>query len=60
MRAQKQVADVNERVQRIVAGDLHERLPSGLHGEPFSKLATIVNGMLDEMETMIHAQEGGW
>jgi signal transduction histidine kinase len=58
MRAQKRVADVNERVQRIVAGDLHERLPYGLNGEPFSKLAMIVNGMLDEMETMIHALEG--
>ncbi len=26
--------------------------------EPFSKLAVIVNGMLDEMETMIHALAG--
>src|SRR5262249_32020726 len=58
MRAQRQVADVNSRVQRIVAGDLHERLPYGLNGEPFSRLAIIVNGMLDEMETMIHALAG--
>ena len=27
-------------------------------GEAFSKLAAIVNGMLDEMETMIHALAG--
>ena len=26
--------------------------------EPFSKLTVIVNGMLDEMETMIHALAG--
>jgi signal transduction histidine kinase len=58
MRAQKRVEEVNRRVQRIVAGDLRERLPHGNVDEPFSKLATIVNGMLDEMETMIHALAG--
>jgi signal transduction histidine kinase len=58
MRAQKRIADVNERVQRIVAGDLRERLPHHSGEEPFSKLVIIVNGMLDEMETMIRALEG--
>ncbi len=58
MRAQKQVEEVNQRVQRIVAGDLRERLPHRDVDEPFSKLAVIVNGMLDEMETMIHALAG--
>jgi len=58
MRAEKRVAHVNERVQRIIAGDLHERLPYGSGNDPFSKLAVIVNGMLDEMETMIRALEG--
>ena len=55
MRAQKRVEEVNKRVQRIIAGDLRERLPYHHVDEPFSKLAVIVNGMLDEMETMIHA-----
>ena len=58
MRAQKRVEDVNERVQRIIAGDLRERLPHRYVDEPFSKLAIIVNGMLDEMETLIHALAG--
>jgi signal transduction histidine kinase len=58
MRAQKRVEEVNQRVQRIIAGDLRERLPQRDTDEPFSKLAVIVNGMLDEMETMIHALAG--
>jgi signal transduction histidine kinase len=58
MRVQKQVEEVNQRVQRIIAGDLRERLPRRGVDEPFSKLAAIVNGMLDEMETMINALAG--
>jgi signal transduction histidine kinase len=58
MRAQKRVEEVNQRVQRIIAGDLRERLPHRDVDEPFSRLAVIVNGMLDEMETMIHALAG--
>jgi signal transduction histidine kinase len=52
------VEEVNQRVQRIIAGDLRERLPHRNIDEPFSKLAVIVNGMLDEMEAMIHALAG--
>jgi signal transduction histidine kinase len=58
VRAQRRVEEVNQRVQRIVAGDLRERLPYRSIDEPFSKLAIIVNGMLDKMETMIHALAG--
>jgi signal transduction histidine kinase len=58
MRAQKRVEEVNQRVRRIIAGNLRERLPHRNIDEPFSKLAGIVNGMLDEMETMIHALAG--
>jgi signal transduction histidine kinase len=58
MRAQKRVEEVNQRVQRIIAGDLRERLPHRNVDEPFSRLAVIVNGMLDEMEAMIHALAG--
>jgi hypothetical protein len=42
MRAQKRVEEVNQRVQRIIAGDLRERLPHRDVDEPFSKLAAIV------------------
>lgn len=58
VRAQKRVEEVNQRVRRIIAGDLHERLPHRNVDEPFSKLAVIVNGMLDEMEAMISALAG--
>ncbi|RXG86206.1 sensor histidine kinase [Bradyrhizobium vignae] len=58
VRAQKRVEEVNQRVQRIIAGDLRERLPHRNVDDPFSRLAAIVNGMLDEMETMINALAG--
>ncbi|WP_029587611.1 HAMP domain-containing sensor histidine kinase [Bradyrhizobium sp. URHD0069] len=58
VRAEKRIADVNQRVQRIVAGNLRERLPGQARDDPFSKLAAIVNGMLDEIETLIHAIAG--
>jgi signal transduction histidine kinase len=57
-RARKRIVEVNERVQRIVAGNLHERLPHRNTDDPFSTLAMIVNGMLDEMETLIHSLAG--
>jgi signal transduction histidine kinase len=58
VRAERRIADVNQRVQRIVAGNLRERLPRQARDDPFSKLAAIVNGMLDEIETLIHAITG--
>jgi signal transduction histidine kinase len=58
VRAQRRVEEVNQRVQRIVAGDLKERLPHRNVDEPFSRLAAIVNGMLDEMEGSFHALSG--
>src|SRR3984885_2147622 len=58
VRAQKRVEEVNQRVRRIVVGDLRGSLPHRDVDEPFSRLAVIVNGMLDEMETMIHALAG--
>jgi signal transduction histidine kinase len=57
-RASSRIVEVNERVQRIVAGNLRERLPHRDTDDPFSKLAMIVNGMLDEMETLIHSLAG--
>src|SRR5207245_6388797 len=50
--------DVNQHVQRIVAGNLRERLPNLKGGDPFAKLASIVNDMLDEIENLIHAIAG--
>jgi signal transduction histidine kinase len=58
MRAQRRVAEVNKKVQRIVAGDLRERLPARAGNDPFDKLAVIVNGMLANIETLIHEIAG--
>src|SRR3954451_14309036 len=58
LRAQRRVEEVNQRVQRIIAGHLRERLPHRNVNDPFSRLAVIVNSMLDEMETMINALAG--
>lgn len=58
VRAERRIAEVNRRVQRIVAGNLRERLPRQARDDPFSKLAAIVNGMLDEIETLINAIAG--
>jgi signal transduction histidine kinase len=57
-RSRRRIVEVNEQVQRIVAGNLRERLPLGNTGDPFSKLAMIVNGMLDEMEALIRSLAG--
>jgi signal transduction histidine kinase len=57
-RSRQRIVEVNERVQRIVAGNLRERLPHRNTDDPFSRLAMIVNGMLDEMETLIQSLAG--
>jgi signal transduction histidine kinase len=58
VRAQKRIEEVNARVQRIIAGELRQRLPTRSTHEPFDKLAAIVNGMLDEIETLIQSLAG--
>jgi signal transduction histidine kinase len=58
VRAERRIAVVNQHVQRIVAGDLRERLPKLAGDDPFAKLAAIVNGMLDEIEALMHAIAG--
>jgi signal transduction histidine kinase len=58
IRSKKRVDEINARVQRIVAGNLGERLPRRNDDDPFSRLAAIVNGMLEEVESLIHALAG--
>jgi signal transduction histidine kinase len=58
LRAHQRIAEIKQRIQLIVAGDLHERLPHRMADDPFSKLAMVVNGMLDEMETLVHSLAG--
>jgi signal transduction histidine kinase len=58
IRAQRRVAQVNQSVQRIVAGDLYQRLPVRGVDDPFDRLATIVNGMLERIEVLIQEVAG--
>src|SRR5262249_48412486 len=53
LRGQKRVAEVAGKVQRIVAGELRERLPAQGANDPFDRLAMLVNGMLDEIEMLV-------
>ena len=58
IRAQKRIEEVNRKVQRIVAGELRERLPIKGVNDPFDRLAIIVNGMLDEIEALLQSVAG--
>ena len=58
IRAQKRIEEVNGKVQRIVAGELRERLPIKGVNDPFDRLAIVVNGMLDEIEALLQSVAG--
>jgi signal transduction histidine kinase len=58
LRALDRLSDVNRRIQRIVAGDLRERLPTRGSDDPFDQLAAGVNRMLGEIEALIHEIAG--
>ena len=58
LRAQKRVDQVTGKIQRIVAGELQERLPSHGINDPFDRLAVLVNGMLDEIERLVENLAG--
>jgi signal transduction histidine kinase len=58
LRVEKRVGELNGLVRRIVAGDLRQRLPTQGLEHPFDKLAAIANGMLDEIETLVHEIAG--
>src|SRR5258708_1160273 len=58
LRALGRLSDVNRRIQRIVAGDLRERLPTRGSHDPFDQLAVSVNRMLGEIEGLIHEIAG--
>jgi len=49
---------VTQAIERIVEGDLSERLPSGGTGGDLDRLIQIVNRMLDEIERLMHQVKG--
>jgi signal transduction histidine kinase len=53
-RAQLRIDEMNLRVQRVIAGELRERLPIGSFDDPLNRLAKIVNGMLDQIEQLVN------
>jgi signal transduction histidine kinase len=58
LRAQRRIEEVNSKIQRIVAGELRERLPARGTDDPFDKLAALVNGMLGEIEVLVRRLAG--
>src|SRR5580704_11944182 len=58
LRARRRLSEVNRRIQRIVAGDLRERLPTRKGNDPFDQLAASVNLMLGEIESLVHEIAG--
>ena len=58
LRARRRLSEVNRRIQRIVTGDLRERLPTHGGNDLFDQLAVSVNRMLGEIETLIQEIAG--
>jgi signal transduction histidine kinase len=52
-RAQKRVKAVHRATERIMRGDLHERLPTRGTNDDFDRLANSVNRMLDEIGRLL-------
>ncbi len=56
LRAMGRVAALNDAITRIMAGDLHKRLPT--HDDALGQLARSVNRMLDEISRLIEEVQG--
>ncbi len=52
-RALSRVKDMHEAIDRIMEGDLHERLPAGRQNDDLQRLAGSVNRMLDRLEQLL-------
>ncbi|MGE7371199.1 ATP-binding protein [Neorhizobium sp. NPDC001467] len=53
VRSQRRIREMQMRAADIVAGDFSKRLPTQNSEDPLDKLAQIVNGMLDEIQTLV-------
>jgi signal transduction histidine kinase len=56
--ALRRIAQVHESSRRIMAGELHERLPTRGTRDDFDQLSQIVNAMLDEIERLLLETRG--
>ncbi|GAN53595.1 sensor histidine kinase [Tanticharoenia sakaeratensis] len=52
-RALSRVGEMHEAIERIMGGDLHERLPAGRGRDELERLAGSVNRMLDRLEHLL-------
>jgi signal transduction histidine kinase len=57
-RALARVKTVHRTIERIMRGDLHERLPVASTHDDIDSLARSVNRMLDELERLLHEVKG--
>ncbi len=57
-RALARVKVVHETIERIMRGDLHERLPARGSRDDMDRLAASVNRMLDRIEGLLHEVKG--
>ena len=57
-RALTRVKVVHETIERIMRGDLHERLPARGTRDDLDRLAVSVNRMLDRIERLLHEVKG--
>ena len=52
------VAELNRKIQHVATGDLRERLPKSGRGDTFDQMAASVNGMLDDIESLVREISG--
>ena len=57
-RALARVKVMHETIERIMQGDLHERLPTRATRDDLDRLAVSVNRMLDRIERLLHEVKG--
>ncbi|MGI4799726.1 MAG: ATP-binding protein [Janthinobacterium lividum] len=58
VRAQRRIGRVQAATERIIAGQLRERLPVSSAQDPFDRLSFNVNCMLDRIETLMEELRG--
>jgi signal transduction histidine kinase len=58
LRAQRRLTILRRAASRIMAGHLAERLPAHARGDDLDQLVHIVNGMLDELESLVREIRG--
>ena len=51
--ARQRIEELTALAGQIAAGDLHQRLPVIERDHPYDKLSTIINGMMEHMESLV-------